>query len=223
VKELHRRGKKIICHYHGEDLRNRGVMPFINKISSLNLTNEVDLLERHPRINYLFLPYNTKLFKIKESNKKIIRVAHAPTNRLYKGSNFIIQACKKLEKEGLIKFDLIENNSHKVALEKKNKADIFIDQVGDRGGWGYGMNSVESLSMGICTLTEINDKYNTFIPDHPFVNINKNTLFNKLKELVLDRNKIYKYGINGKKWVEKHHDIENVSKKLYSYYNTIGF
>ena len=223
VKELHRRGKKIICHYHGEDLRNRGVMPFINKISSLNLTNEVDLLERHPRINYLFLPYNTKLFKIKESNKKIIRVAHAPTNRLYKGSNFIIQACKKLEKEGLIKFDLIENNSHKVALEKKNKADIFIDQVGDRGGWGYGMNSVESLSMGICTLTEINDKYNTFIPDHPFVNINKNTLFKKLKELVLDRNKIYKYGINGKKWVEKHHDIENVSKKLYSYYNTIGF
>ena len=85
------------------------------------------------------------------------------------------------------------------------------------------MNSVESLSMGICTLTEINDKYNTFIPDHPFVNINKNTLFKKLKELVLDRNKIYKYGINGKKWVEKHHDIENVSKKLYSYYNTIGF
>jgi hypothetical protein len=125
VKELHRRGKKIICHYHGEDLRNRGVMPFINKISSLNLTNEVDLLERHPRINYLFLPYNTKLFKIKESNKKIIRVAHAPTNRLYKGSNFIIQACKKLEKEGLIKFDLIENNSHKVALEKKKQSRYF--------------------------------------------------------------------------------------------------
>ena len=223
VKELHKRGKKIICHYHGEDLRNRGIMPFINKISSLNLTNEVDLLEKHPKINYLFLPYNTKSFKINESKGKIIRVAHAPTNRLYKGTSFIIRACKKLETEGLIKFDLIEGYAHKAALEKKNKADIFIDQVGDRGGWGYGMNSVESLSMGICTLTEINDQYNEFIPDHPFVNVNKNTLFKKLNELVLDRNKINNFGINGKKWVEKYHDIENVSKKLYSYYSTIGF
>ena len=85
------------------------------------------------------------------------------------------------------------------------------------------MNSVESLSMGICTLTEINAKYNDFIPDHPFINVNKNTLFKKLKELVTDRNKINNFGINGKNWVEKYHDIDNVSKKLYSYYKAIGF
>ena len=28
---------------------------------------------------------------------------------------------------------------------------------------------VESLSMGICTLTEMNDAYNSFVPDHPLL------------------------------------------------------
>ena len=38
------------------------------------------------------------------------------------------------------------------------------------------MNSVESLSMGICTLTEMNDIYNFFIPNHPFINVNADNL-----------------------------------------------
>ena len=62
------------------------------------------------------------------------------------------------------------------------KSDIFIDQIGDRGGWGYGMNSVESLSMGICTMTEINDSYNSFIPDHPFIAVTKDTLEDAIKK-----------------------------------------
>ena len=222
VKELHKRDKKIICHYHGEDLRSRGVMPFINQASCLNLTNEVDLLEKHPRINYLFLPYDTKIFKPAYNKKGKIIVVHAPTNRFYKGSKSIIRDCKKLEELGLIKFDLVEGLPHKIALERKIKADIFIDQVGDRGGWGYGMNSVESLSMGICTVTEINRKYNNFIPDHPFINANSETLYDRLYELAHNRDKIIKYGKKGKAWVEKHHDIKNVSKELYKYYGTLG-
>jgi len=222
VKELYNRNKKIICHYHGEDLRSRGVMPFINQVSSLNLTNEVDLLEKHPKINYLFLPYKTKLFKPSYSKKDKIKVVHAPTNQFYKGSKSIIRDCKKLEKLGLIEFDLVEGLPHKIALERKKKADVFIDQVGDRGGWGYGMNSVESLSMGICTVTEINKKYYNFIPDHPFINANSETLYNRLYELVQNQDKIIKYGKKGKAWVEKHHDIKNVSKQLYKYYGSLG-
>ena len=42
------------------------------------------------------------------------------------------------------------------------------------------MNSIESLSMGICTLTEMNQSYEDFINDHPFVNVNKKSLEPKL-------------------------------------------
>jgi len=222
VKNLKKKNKKIICHYHGEDLRNRGVMPFINSFSDLNLTNELDLLSKHPNIKYLFLPYETSKFSQKIFSKNTLRVSHAPTNRYYKGSETIIKICKKLEFQKQIKFDLIENVSHNEAIKRKNKSDIFIDQIGDLGGWGYGMNSVESLSMGICTLTQINKKYQSFIPDNPFININQNNLEHVLIDLIKNRNKVYSISQKSKKWVKKNHDIKKVSDKLYQLYKSIG-
>ena len=222
VKRLKSIGKKIICHYHGEDLRTRGVMPFIDKNSDLNITNELDLLYKHPNIKYLFLPFETKAFSQKKKLNEKIRIGHAPTNRIYKGSDDIIKICKKLEKEKIVEFDLIEGETSEVAIKRKQRCDLFIDQIGDRGGWGYGMNSVESLSMGICTLTELNSQYRKFISDHPFVNINKETLENELRGLIKNKEKIIDLGIKGKKWVYKNHDISKVSKKLYDYYNLIG-
>ena len=122
----------------------------------------------------------------------------------------------------MIVFDLIENLPYKEALERKQLADIFIDQVGEFGGWGYGMNSVESLSMGICTLTEMNESYQAFIPDHPFVTINSGTIAAVLIELIHNKGKIVELGQKSRAWVTEHHDVKYVSKKLYSYYKSIG-
>ena len=179
-------------------------------------------MERHPNINYLFLPSDTESYTPKTKLNAIIRIAHAPTNRHYKGSNLIINLCRKIADEGLINFDLIEKLSHQDAIKRKQAADIFIAQIGDKGGWGYGMNSVESLSMGICTLTEMNQKYCEFLPDHPFLNINEMTFETVLKQLINNRSKILDYGRKGKKWVNKYHHFSGVQKTLYTYYRDIG-
>ena len=222
VQQLNHLGKKIICHYHGEDLRSRGVMPYIDKLADLNLTNEVDLLSKHPNIEYIFLPFDTSPFNVKDTISDILKISHAPTNRFYKGSDHIIKVCEKLENQGKIKFDLIENLPHSQAMERKSKSDIFIDQLGNKGGWGYGMNSVESLSMGICTLTEMNDAYDSFIPDHPFVSIKEQTLESEIETLIRNRNRILEFGKKGREWVQKYHDIKQVSNTLYGYYKKIG-
>ena len=222
VQALKEKGRKIICHYHGEDLRTRGVMPVIDQYSDLNLTNEVDLLEKHPNIQYLFLPFEFENSPPKKELNYTIRIAHAPTNRQYKGSASIIKTCKMLDDEGLITFDLIENEPHTVAMERKKRSDIYIDQVGDKGGWGYGMNSVESLSIGICTLTEMNDSYQSFIPDHPFINVTSESLEDKLRTLIQNRERIIESGDIGYKWVRQKHDVKSVSRKLYTYYESIG-
>jgi len=197
-------------------------MPFIDKVSDLNLTNELDLLQKHPNIEYLFLPFDTSRFDKKTRLNKTMRIGHAPTNRFYKGSDHIIAICEKLQKEGKIEFDLIENVSNRIALKRKKKLDIFIDQIGNRGGWGYGMNSIESLSMGVCTLTEMNHEYESFIRDHPFVNINKNSLKSILEELMNNHDRVLSKGSEGKTWVENYHDINKVADKLYKYYESIG-
>ncbi len=215
-------GKRIVCHYHGQDIRTRGVFPEVNGVSELNLTSEVDLLEIRPDFKYLFLPFDSDRFQARTELNARLRVAHAPTDRYYKGSDAIITLCNQLEADDLIEFDLIENMPHTEALERKKQADVFIDQIGDKGGWGYGMNSVESLAMGICTLTTINEQYQEFIPDHPFVNIDRNTLEPTLRRLVVDRETIKQKGLEGRAWVVKYHDYRNVVQSLYNYYRQLG-
>ena len=222
IQKLAKNGKKIVCHFHGEDLRTRGVIPEIDKISNLNLTNEVDLLDKHPNINYIFLPFETRTYIPKTKLNEKLTISHAPTNRYYKGSNIIIPICNKIAKKHNVEFKLIENLSHSEAMKIKSQSDIFIDQIGDKGGWGYGMNSVESLSMGICTLTTMNEKYQQFIPDNPFVNVDENNLEFELEKLILSSEKILEKGKEGKNWVEKYHDIESVGKQLYKYYKRVG-
>ncbi|HEX04072.1 MAG TPA: hypothetical protein ENH10_02815 [Bacteroidetes bacterium] len=49
-------GKPMMAFYHGSDMRNRGILPQIDKHLNLRLTSEVDLLYLDDRLEYLFLP-----------------------------------------------------------------------------------------------------------------------------------------------------------------------
>ena len=219
AQKMKNAGKIIINTYHGQDMRNRGIIPEMDAIADLRLSSELDLLELHSKLKYLFLPFPTHDYSnSKKTLHTPIRICHATTNRFFKGSEHIINVCKELETNEDIKFVLIENQPHRKAMEIKQSCDINIDQLTDLGGWGYGMNSVESLSMGICTLAYLNDKYEAFIPNHPFINTNPDTLKNNLLDLIKHPEQIGPLGQIGKKWVEKHHDINKVGEVLYQHY-----
>ena len=220
IKKLNK--KKIICTYHGQDLRTRGVIPKIDAISNLNLTSELDLLSKHPKINYLFLPIDTKKYQMSNHEMNKIRICHSPTNRYYKGSDNIIAACKKLESHyDHVEFIIIENKTQEETIHIKSTCDILIDQINDKGGWGYGMSSVEAMAMGLCCATEMNEEYEKFIPDHPFININKKNIYNQLNKIISNPKRIDQLKIQSREWVEKTHDIQVVGATLYKYYNKI--
>ena len=221
AKKIANLGKPIICTYHGQDMRTRGVMPMMNKLSQLNLTSEFDLLDKHPRIKYLFLPYDTTRYKPNFSLNRSIKICHSPTNRYYKGSDEIISICEKIALRENVEFVLIENMSHSAAMQIKSECDIFIDQINNRGGWGYGMNSIEALSMGLCCITELVPQYVNFIPDHPFINITEKTLKEELENLINDPEKIIEYKKRSREWVAKYHEVEKVIDKLYVYYESL--
>jgi len=222
VKKLHTLGKPIVCTYHGQDLRTRGVIPEINSLSQLNLSSELDLLKKHPDLDYLFLPYDTHKYKPSFKVNSPIRICHSPTNRFYKGSETIIPICKELAKRDDVEFILIENMSHEKAMELKQSCDILIDQVHNRGGWGYGMNSVEGMAMGLCCVTELNSEYVEFISDHPFINATGDTLLKKLIELINDPDKIQLSKEQSLVWVNKYHNLHNTADRLYGYYSERG-
>ena len=221
VKKLKKMNKPVICTYHGQDLRTRGVIPVIDRASTLNLTSELDLINKHPNLKYLFLPFDTKQYapKLKMNNK--IRICHSPTNRYYKGSETIIPICNELAKKKNVEFFLIENMPYSEAQKIKQSCDILIDQLHNRGGWGYGMNSVEALSMGLCCVTELVSEYEKFIPDHPFINVNSSNLKFTLENLINNPELILANKQKGRDWVVKYHDIRGVANTLYDYYHEI--
>ena len=223
VKRLVDLNKAITCTYHGQDLRTRGVLPVIDKVSKLNITSEVDLLDKHPNMKYMFLPFDTNQFLPNVTLNDPIRVCHCPTNRHYKGSDTIIPICEQLAKEQKIEFILLENKPFDEVQSIKQTCDILIDQVHNRGGWGYGMNSVEALAMGLCCVTELLPEYVEFIPDHPFINVTGDTLYETLVDLISNNEKIIEYQRKGRSWAQKHHDLHQTADILYRYYNDLGW
>ncbi|UCH09810.1 MAG: hypothetical protein JSU61_11435 [Fidelibacterota bacterium] len=221
VRRLAEQGKIILATYHGRDFRNRGVISAIDKWVQLNLTSEYDLIPRHPNMHYLYLPYDVIAHQLKNELLDPITVCHATRSRYAKGSDIIIEACRELEATHGIRFNLIENRPHSEVMALKAQSDIYIDQVADVAP-GYGMNSIEAMALGLACCTSMNEEYQRFMPDHPFVNINPENLKDKLIHLVENRQLMVEYGQAARKWAETYHALIPVGRQLYDYYRQLG-
>jgi hypothetical protein len=218
IRELKKRGKKVICLYTGSDLRTRGVIPQIDEAADLNLTLEFDHLALHPRLQHIFFPLDIRRFSpAPTSDDNRIVIGHAPTNRAAKGSNMIIAVVKNLQNEFPIDLELIEGVSYHEALRRKSQCDIFIDQISDLG---YGLNAIEALAMGICTCTSLAAGFAEKYPDHPFVEVNAENLRDNLKRLCQHSNERQRLRQYGREWVERMHDARQVVQRIHQLLNS---
>lgn len=216
-----KQGKKIVCCYYGSDLRIRGLIKELDDISDLNLTSEFDHLALKKNLEYLFYPYDTAELPVKkERSSDAIKIVHSPTNRKYKGTELIISVIEKIKKERKIEFLLMENVERSKLLEIKSECDISIDQVGGTmGGTGYGKAGLETLAMGIPTITNMTKEYADWLPENPFVvGNNFNELYKSLMELIDNENARIEIGKNGIAWIDKYHSFDGVNKKLKQLY-----
>ena len=213
IQRLHAAGKKIICCYTGSDLRTRGVIPQIDRLSSLNVTVEFDHLQLHPNIHHVFFPFNAGAFEMRPAPVGgAVCIGHAPTNRAAKGSDIIIPILRELEKELGTETVLIEDMPYDEALRVKASCDIFVDQIGELG---YGINSLEALAMGIPTCSCLAPGFAELYPDHPFIEIDAENLRAELVRLVRNQQR-HELGRRGRSWLEKNHDAVAVVNKIHN-------
>ena len=187
------------------------------KIYSLN----PDLMNVLPQ-NAEFLPYMIDdLEKIEPSyinlNSKKLLIGHAPSNRDVKGTKFLIDAINILKKEDNFDFVLIENLSHKDALNKYQEIDIFVDQL--LAGW-YGGVAVEAMSMGKLVIAYLRESDLKFIPSEmkseiPIINADPNSIYSVLHKLIyMDRQKLYELSQESRNYVEKWHNPKIIADRL---------
>ncbi|MBF8295769.1 MAG: hypothetical protein HW389_2314 [Bacteroidetes bacterium] len=218
AKRWKQEGKKIVCHYMGSDLRVRGIDPVMNGLSDLNLTNESDHLLRHPDIHYVYIPFDVSPYSVRLQENERIRIVHSPTNRSMKGTELILPVIEAVKKVRHIDFVIIENKPLEEVIRIKETCDLAIEQVGNFGGTGYGRNSLETLALGIPTITEMTPDYVAWLPENPFVLATPKTLFKRLLELIDNPSLRSEASARGRQWVEKYHSYEAVHKKLMDLY-----
>lgn len=221
--DMKAKGKKIINCYYGDDLRTRGIIKRMDEISDLNLTFEYDHTLRHPKINFLFFPFdNSKIDFVSDENYRpegALKIVHSPTNRKIKGTPAILKSIDEVKKIRNIEFILLEDLPREEVIEIKKTCHIAIDQVGNRGGTGYGINSLETLSMGLPTITDMNCGMDEWLTENPFLVANEDNLKEKLLELIDNEDLRIRLRSKSRKWVDKYHSYKSVYLKLIDIYN----
>lgn len=219
-------GKSIVTCYYGSDLRARGIIREMDEMSDLKLTSEFDHLALKDDLEYVFYPYDPSELPAVNPDKDFsnIRIVHSPTNRLYKGTELILSVIDKLKKSFTFEFHLLENLPRHEVLSLKSECTISIDQVGGSfGGTGYGKAGIESLAMGIPTITNMTDDYANWLPENPFIVANtESQLEDALIQLIESPELCQSLGEKGKEWVKSYHSYEKVNEHMHALYHKYG-
>lgn len=142
-----------------------------------------------------------------------LKVVHAPSNRVTKGTDAVLAAVDRLISEGHnIDFQLVEKLSHDEARKVYKEADIIIDQL--RIGW-YGVLAVEAMALGKAVVTYIRDDLRHYLPDpRPLEIANPDNLYQVLRGLLDDRDKIATLGERARAYAEDVHDARKIARFL---------
>lgn len=161
------------------------------------------------RIN---LPIDLSQLRYEVPEREHPVVLHAPSRRHLKGTRYVLMAIEKLRAEGIpFEFNLVENMDNERLKEMLTKADIVIDQL-------YSLSiatlSLEAMATGNVVLTRYAPEYSQISPECPAVNVNTDTLAEKLREVILNINLRRKLAFAGRRYVENHHDHIYIAQQI---------
>jgi glycosyltransferase involved in cell wall biosynthesis len=153
-----------------------------------------------------------------------IKIVHAPTNRIAKGTEIIISTINRLQKEykDRIELVLVENRSYDEALGIYKSADLVIDQI--LIGW-YGSFAVEMMKLGKPVISFIREEDLSFISSEmandclkSIINVKPNNLYSCLKNIIENPKLLTEYQRNAEQYVNRWHNPEYVggmTKRVY--------
>jgi hypothetical protein len=181
-------------------------------LADYRFTFEFDHTLLDNSLPFLFAPFQLpEGIEHLHNNNDTIRIGHAPTKRKVKGTDIILAALSLLKERYPIEIVLIENLRYTEALKLKSSCDIFIDSLGEIG---YGINSLESLTMGIPTAVEILPDLEEVLGEHPFINISASTMNETLIPYIENKHLRAEIGDRSKNWVKQNHNPIEIAKNI---------
>jgi glycosyltransferase involved in cell wall biosynthesis len=154
-----------------------------------------------------------------------VRIIHAPTDRMRKGTEFVIAAVQKLQRDGIpLTFSLVENRLRCEAREVYEDADLLIDQL--LVGW-YGGVSLEFMALGKPVVCYIRDSDLVHIPpamrrELPVISATPSDLYQVLRSLLTERrHRLPELGARARRFAERWHDPRAIASEMMRTYASI--
>lgn len=146
-------------------------------------------------------------------------IVHAPSNKVYKGSTFILAALDELRAEGVeFELKLLERVPFEEALEWYKRADLIVDQL--LIGW-YGVLAMECMAMGKPVAVYMRPDLADTPGEIPVWNVNIDNLKARLRELIGDFDLRLDLASRSRDYVRRVHDFDAVIPKLIGVYERI--
>jgi glycosyltransferase involved in cell wall biosynthesis len=143
-------------------------------------------------------------------------IVHAPSSRRRKGTEHVVAALEGLDAD----LELVEGLRHDEAFERYRAADIVVDQL--NAGW-YGLFAIEAMALGKPVVTFLHEEAvrrteQAFGTSVPLVSATAETLREALRPLVADPVRRRELGAASRAYVERVHDLEQVTDRLLALY-----
>jgi hypothetical protein len=153
-------------------------------------------------------------------------ITHAPNHRGFKGTEFVLEAIRILQAEGLkIELRLLERiQNTEVRRILCEDTDILVEQI---IATGHGLNGLEGLASGLPVISNLEDdtylmpmRRWSFFGECPLVSASPETLVNVLRKLVTRPELRQQLGKAGRDYMEKYHGIDSAQ---YLFANVIDY
>lgn len=218
--------KPTILHHHGTGFRRDHAVQHAQaqRLGVREVVSTLDLQLLEADLAWLPAPYQlSELLGQREAHyqpHERVLVHHSATNRENKDTDALVAAVASLQRRGLaVDLDIVEGKSFKECWRRKAQADIVVDQL-----WlGYGCSAVEAWGMGLPVIGGVRPP---LVRDHmlatwgslPFLEATRDTLEERLAELVTDAQLRAAWAATGRAHFDRFHDERQVVARLLPIY-----
>jgi glycosyltransferase involved in cell wall biosynthesis len=210
--------KKSVFHYLGSDIRGKSQEELAyGKRADAEIVGSHVALEWVPEARVVPPGIDLREFVPRPpSDAARPLVVHAPSNRVRKGTEFVVEACAQLP----VELEIVEGLQHDAARERYARADIVVDQL--NAGW-HGVFALEAMALGKPVVSHVRPELvdraaADFGVRLPIVPATKDTLVEALRPLVADAARRREIGAESRAYVEQVHDIDRIADRLVEIY-----
>jgi hypothetical protein len=237
-------GTRVVFSFHGSDVRNRRLAMHLDRWSAFHFADiavdqrqiedslavvrsfadavTVSNVANRPHLpEAAYLPLSIDLRAIPAApwpSGSVPVVAHSPSARGTKGTDFVLAGLEKLRERGVaFELDLIEGVPNAEVVRRYARAHVVVEKLVNEG---FGVAALEAMAVGRPVVSRVVPQVFQAHPSLPIVDADPDTFVDVMDTLLGDPARSAALGAQGRAYVEDVHDLPHTGARLERLYES---